>query len=113
MINLINKLLFLLHLPLITKYSPYSREERNKIYKEALKDIDYFGEIPFYSLCYTIGTATVTLDLYFSNKLEMSQFPELFISKPLIFTHKYGFWWNSALKEPRIKALEGAIKLTE
>lgn len=104
MINLINKLLFLLNLPLITYYSPYSKEERNKIYREAsrlLKQHNYEG------LCYCIRDAKNEVFL-----IKLINFPELYIFKPFINWNSE-YWFEPYLKEPRIKALEKAIKLTE
>lgn len=100
MINLINKLLFLLNLPLITYNSPYTKEERNKIYKEALE------------LIKNSTIAGLCLAVSYSYPRDINNLPELLISKPLV-DWDFGYWWKPYEKEPRIKALEKAIKLTE
>lgn len=100
MINLINKLLFLLNLPLITYYSPYTKEERNKIYREALELIKN-DTIP--GLCLAIS---------YSYPRKIYNLPELSISEPFVYWG-FAYWWKPYEKEPRIKALEKAIKLTE
>ncbi len=111
MINLINKLLFLLNLPLITKYSPYSREERNKIYKEALT---WYTENCKKSN--NIGLCISVAKSYGDFGHQIKNFPELYLHNSILLEYKYGefyYYWSKFKKEPRIKALERAIKLTE
>ena len=80
MINLINKLLFLLNLPLITRYSPYSNNRRYSRYVCLLQELNSDIQIP-YSLCKYLESD------------EIYKYPELMAQKPFL-AEKVWYWWN-------------------
>lgn len=91
----------------------YTIEERLKIYKKMLK---IYKLSKFLRLRFFLNTDKGFywhLTSFWILIVLKEDFPELYEQKPHITYKSTSYWWKPGRLNPRIKALEAAIKLTE
>lgn len=101
----------------MTNITELTKEQKIAAYKHAIDRINdantFFKFACIYIKEYAVDNLGIESDFELSGELVERLFPEFWAQKPKQVIFEYCGWWDNFLIEPRIKALQNAIKLLE